>query len=166
MKSKLISLANKMFILDTIEDVEKSFNKNAEEVGNTKELNNVILIYEEAKEPEVSLPTKMDYEERDWLYENINSAIEKIRRERNTRQAIIYNLHDSGLEHNCLNLLHLYYRKDKLHMNVYVRSMNYDANFKQDLYTFNIILNKACNELMLDKGQITVFIMSLHEFKK
>lgn len=155
-----------MFILDTIEEVEKSFEENSEEVGNTLELNNVILTYKEAKDPEISFSTKTDSEERDWLYENIDPAIEKIGRDKNTRQAIIYNLHDSGLEHNCLNLLHLYYRKNKLNMNIYVRSMNYDANFKQDLYTFNMILNKACNELMLDKGQIVVFIMSLHKFIK
>jgi len=135
------------------------------EVGNTLELNNVILTYKEVAKPSKSLPTKTDEEERDWLYKEIDYAILKLEKDRNTRQAIVYNLHDSGLDHNCLNLFHFYFREDCLHLNVYVRSMNYDANFENDLYTINILLNKACNELMCDKGQMVVFIMSLHRFK-
>ncbi len=146
--------------------VSEYFNEIGKDVGNTIELNNVVLTYQEIQKPKKDLPTKADEEERNWLWDNVNPAIKKIREDRYTRQAIIYNTHDSGLEHNCLNLFHLYFREDKLHLNVYIRSMNFDVNFENDLYTFNILLNKACNELMLDKGQIVVFIMSLHKFKK
>lgn len=140
------------------------FSSVGKDVRNTIELNNVILTYQEFQISD-NILTEADKKERDWLYKEIDSVIEKIRKDRYTRQAIFYNLYESGLEHNCLSLFHLYFRENRLNLNVYVRSMNYDGNFGNDLNTFTMLLNKACNELMLDKGQITVFIMSLHRFK-
>ena len=157
---------NNTFIFFEPSDVKKQFEFLYSDVGNTKEMNNVIITYSDYPTPEKPAVSETDEEERNWIYENINTAITKIRDDKYTRQAIIYNLHESGLDHNCLSSFHLYYRKNKLNMNVYVRSMNFDKNIEQDLHTFNIVLNKACNELMLDKGEILVFIMSLHKFVK
>jgi thymidylate synthase len=156
---------NNVILVNNTVDIYKYFKEIGKEVGNTTELNNVVLSYQEVQNPAGELPTETDKGERNWLWDNIDFAIKKISKDKNTRQAIIYNTHDSGLEHNCLNLFQLYFREDKLHLNVYVRSMNFDDNFEHDLYTFNILLNEACNKLMLDKGHIVVFIMSLHRFK-
>ena len=123
----------------------------------------MLLTYSEATKPK-RLMSKDDIEEREWLLEEIETAIAKIEKDKRTRKAIIYNLHFSGLEHNCLNVFHLYYRRGRLNMNVYARSINFDVNFKQDLYTFSLILDKACNQLELLKGEITLLIMSLHKY--
>lgn len=155
-----------MIFINEPNQVLKCFKEQGQKVADTIELNNVILSYKEVLWPSKSFSSKTDEEERDWLYKAIDSAIRKLEKDRLTRQAIIYNLHDSGLDHNCLNLFHFYYRENRLNLNVYVRSMNFDVNFENDLYTFNMLLNKACNELMCDKGQIVVFIMSLHRFFK
>jgi thymidylate synthase len=154
-----------LILIKEISEIPRYFEELGKEVWNTVELNNVILTFKNVKKPDVAPPTPVDEEERNWLYENIDFAIKKLSDNINSRQAIIYNTHDSGLDHNCINTLHLYYRENKLHMNVYVRSMNYNANFENDMYTFDMILTKACNELMLDKGQVVVFIMSLHQMK-
>lgn len=155
--------SNKLLTYDYIEDIEKSFSNFGASVSNTIELNNVLLTYSEADEPKTKISSE-DLEERKWLLEEIKTAIAKIEIDRETRKAIIYNLHVSELEHNCLNIFHLYYRRDRLNMNVYARSMNFDDNFKQDLYTFSLILDKACKQLNLNKGEITLLIMSLHKY--
>lgn len=157
---------NNIILINNLNSISKRFKENGKNIGDTIELNNVILSYQEFKNIEKKPPNKKDEEERDWLYKNINYPIKKLKNNKNTRQAIFYNKYDSELDYNCLNSFHLYFRKKKLYLNVYIRSMNYDINFEYDLYTFNILLNKACNVLMLDKGQIILFIMSLHKFKK
>ncbi|KKL05163.1 hypothetical protein LCGC14_2608820 [marine sediment metagenome] len=158
--------ANNVILLNDPRNIEKYFIETGKTVKNTRELNNVILVFTEFYSPIDEPVTEKDEEERYWLYSKLDSAIKKIQENKYTRQAIIYNLHDSGLDHNCLNTFHLYYRQNKLHLNVYVRSMNFDDNYNHDMHTFNILLDKACDELSLKKGQIVVFIMSLHRFKK
>ena len=157
---------NNIVLLNDLHNIEKYFSSIGESVENTRELNNVILTYSKFPRPDEEPITKQDEEERFWIYENIDSAIDKIRKNKFTRQAIIYNLHKSGLDHNCLNTFHLYFRNNKLNLNVYIRSMNFDDNFIHDLYTFSMVLEKASDELKLNKGQITLFIMSLHKFVK
>lgn len=160
---------NNLIFINDYSQVLKYFEDFGVEVADTIELNNVVLTYKEYifnGESDINMLSAADSAERDWLYEEINFAIDKIREDKYTRQAIIYNLHESGLDHNCLNMFHFYFRRNVLNLNIYVRSMNFDDNFENDLYTFNLLLNKACNELMLDKGQISVWIMSLHRFKK
>ena len=144
--------------------IGKLVKKHGQYIENTIELNNFILSYNEFCGLNKKPILKSDKEERDWLYEKIDFAIKKIKGNKYTRQAIIYNLYSSDLDYNCLNSFHFYYRKNMLNLNIYARSINYDDNFEQDLYTFNMLLNKVCNELMLDKGQIVLFIMSLHKF--
>jgi len=155
---------NNVILIKDISEIRKCFTDMSVVVNDTYELNNVVISYNEYPKPKKDLPTKTDEEEREWIFEEINSAINKIRRHRYTRKAIIYNLHVSGLKHNCLNLFHLYYRKKKLYLNVYVRSMNFTDNFEHDMYTFDTVLNIACKKLKLNKGQVIVFIMSLHKF--
>jgi len=150
--------------IKNILDIYKVFDKKSKDVGDTFEMNNVIIEYKDFSEEPKATVSKMDKGERSWLYKEVGNAIKKIKNDRYTRKAIFYNLHKSELEHNCLSLFHLYFRKDELNMNVYVRSMNFDVNFDQDMYTFDIILNKACKKLNMKKGLITVFIMSLHRF--
>ena len=157
---------NNVILINDPYTVSKYFEEIGKEVGDTIELNNVVLTYDNIKKPEKELPTEMDAEERNWLMDNIDIATKELYKDLYTRRAIIYNLHKSGLDHNCLNVFHFYYREGKLYLNVYVRSMNFDVNFENDLYTFNILLEKACNKLSFEKGQIIVFIMSLHRFKK
>ena len=154
---------NNILLYKTPDEIEKSFDKFGQIVSNTKELNNVILTYIGVKEPVYNISLE-DQKERNWLHKKIDSAISELEKEKYTRKAIIYNLFPSKLDHNCLNNLHLYYRNNTLNMNVYVRSMNYDINFQHDLYTFETILNKACQRLVLNKGRVTLFIMSLHKF--
>ena len=153
---------NNIILINDPYTVSNYFEDIGKGVGDTIELNNVVLTFNDIKKPEKELPTEMDTEERNWLMDNTDIATKELYINLYTRRAIMYNLHKSGLGHNCLNTFHFYYREDKLHLNVYVRSMNFDANFENDLYTFNILLEKACNKLSLVKGQIVVFIMSLH----
>ena len=154
---------NNILLYNTPDEIEKSFDDVGEDISNTRELNNVVLTYSGIKEPDTNIPVE-DEKERNWLYKEIDFAISEINKDKYTRKAIIYNLFPSKLDHNCLNNLHLYYRNGTLNMNVYIRSMNFDVNFHHDLYTFQLILNKACQELVLNKGRITLFIMSLHKF--
>ncbi len=156
---------NNVVIVNQISDIERNFRQMCATVNDTYELNNVIMSYSNFPKPKKDLPTETDKEERKWILEEINTTINKIKKDRYTRKAILYNLHESNLTHNCLSLFHLYYREHKLHLNVYVRSMNYNENFEHDMYTFDLILNKACKKLELEKGQIIVFIMSLHKFR-
>ena len=153
---------NNIILINNPSEVQKYFKEVCKDVGNTIELNNVVLTYNKIQKPEKDLMSEEDKKERNWLLDNIDVATREIYNNLFTRRAIMYNLYESGLEHNCLNSLHLYFREDELNLNVYVRSMNFDNNFKDDLYTFNMFLNKACAKLGLDKGQIVVFIMSLH----
>ncbi len=155
---------NNVLLCNSPDDVEKSFDEVGIHVSNTIELNNVVLTYSNIVEPKKDLPTEADKEERKWLMKEIDKAVLELKYDKTTRKAIIYNLFPSKLDHNCLSSLHLYYRNGSLDMNVYVRSMNYDDNFGHDLFTFETILRKACRELMLNKGRVTVFIMSLHKF--
>ena len=155
---------NNILLYNSPDEIKKNFNEDSEIVGNTRELNNVVLSYSGIKGPRSTIISEADREERQWLLTEINKAIEKIKEDKYTRKAIIYNLFPSKLDHNCLNNLHLYYRNNSLNMNVYIRSMNFRVNFEHDLYTFEIILKKACKELMLSKGRVTLFIMSLHKF--
>src|SRR3990167_3764375 len=89
-------------------DVEKYLETFGEDVANTKELRNVVVSYSDYPKTDKPLATEIDKEERKWLLKEIDFAIDKINKDEYTRQAIIYNLHDSGLEHNCLNVLHLF----------------------------------------------------------
>ena len=154
---------NNILLFNTPDEIRNCFEEYSEDVSNTKELNNVVLTYSGITQPIKKIPAE-DEKERNWLFEEIDFAINKIAEDKYTRKAIIYNLFPSKLDHNCLNNLHLYYRNGSLSMNVYIRSMNFDVNFHHDLYTFEKILNKACKELMLSKGKITLLIMSLHKF--
>jgi len=156
---------NNVVIVNHIFDIEKCFRQMCATVNDTYELNNVVITYEKYPRPAKKLPSKTDEDERKWILEEINTTINKIKKDRYTRKAILYNLHKSDLAHNCLSLFHLYYREHKLHLNVYVRSMNFAENFEHDMYTFDLILNKACKKLELETGQIVVFIMSLHKFR-
>lgn len=154
-----------MHIITSIDSIKEYFENKSTKINNTRELNNVLLSYSDCKEPNTSMVTELDGEERNWILNEIHTAIEKLKKDINTRQAIIYNLHKSNLDHNCLNLLHLFYRDGKLNMNVYIRSMNIDDNFDHDMYTFMLALEKASDELKLEIGVINAFIMSLHSFK-
>ena len=156
---------NNVILINNVSEIENNFREMSTTVNDTYELNNVVITYNKYPKPEKDMPTKTDEEEREWILEEINTAINKIKKDRYTRKAIIYNLYESSLDHNCLSLFHLYYRENKLHLNVYVRSMNFADNFDYDMYTFNMILNKACEKLKLNKGQVVVFIMSLHKFR-
>lgn len=147
-------------------ELDEYFEKNSIDVDDTKELLNSILSYENWTKPKQEQVSQTDEEERAWISKKIEFAIEKIKNNPYTRQAVIYNLHNSGLDHNCLNIFHLYYREKKLSMNVYARSMNFKDNFEHDLYTFMLVLKKACDILEYEKGQVNVHIMSLHAFKK
>ena len=142
----------------------ESFDVFGSDVSNTRELNNVVLTYSGCKKPNDDIIPDADKQERKWILTEIDKAINKIKEDKYTRKAIIYNEFPSKLDYNCLNSLHLYYRNYTLNVNVYVRSMNYDINFEHDLYTFELVLNKACKELLLNKGRITLFIMSLHKY--
>ena len=144
--------------------INKEF-KRAEKINDTLEIRNTMLSYEDASE-NTSLDKLKDGEERIWLLEHISSAIKKIKEDKNTRKAIIYNTYLSDIEHNCLNVFHLYCRKNILFLNVYVRSMDFDKNFDYDIRTFYLLLKKAKEELRIEKGRVLVHIMSLHKFLK
>ncbi|MFA5174618.1 MAG: hypothetical protein WC438_05550 [Candidatus Pacearchaeota archaeon] len=155
-----------MNLIKDVRKINEIFLKKAKEVGNTLELVNVYFSFDEDYIKTFVAPvSKIDKGERTWLYKEVNNAISILKKDKNTRKAIFYNLHKSDLEHNCLSLFHLYFRNDLLNMNVYVRSMNFDVNFEQDMYTFDIILNKASKKLKLKRGLINVYIMSLHKYK-
>jgi len=156
-----------MLNIKDINTIKTVFEKKAKVIGNTLELSNVLFSFDENHINNfVSPVSRTDGGERTWLYKEVNNAIDKIKKDRYTRKAIFYNLHQSDLEHNCLNLFHFYFRDDKLNMNVYVRSMNFEVNFKQDMYTFDIMINKASRKLKMKRGLVNVHIMSLHKFIK
>jgi len=154
-----------MIVIKDINKIKEVFRKKAKEVGNTFELTDVFFSFDENYIKTFVAPvSRIDGGERTWLYKEANNAIDKIKKDKYTRKAIFYNLHKSELEHNCLSLFHLYFRDNVLNMNVYVRSMNFDVNFNQDMYTFEIILNKASKKLRMKKGLVNIHIMSLHIF--
>jgi len=155
-----------MLIIKDISTINSVFDKKAKIVGETTELTNVFLSYKDFSDTPKNAISRMDRGERMWLFKEINKAIEKIEKDKYTRKAIFYNLHKSKLEHNCLNVFHFYFREELLNLNVYVRSMNFKDNFEQDMYTFDIMLNKACKKLKMKKGLVYVHIMSLHKFNK
>ncbi len=157
---------NDYLVLDETDKtkIEGYFKHIAEKVKNTLELKNVILTYNSTP-IDTSLSGSKDEEERNWLLNvGLNRAIDLITEDRDTRKAVFYNLYESGLEYNCLNVFHLYYRNGELDLNVYVRSMNYDTNFAYDSFTFQMILQKASEKLNLKMGKVLLHIMSLHKF--
>jgi len=157
--------ACELFIIENpdIKTIEKHFEEYGEKVNDTLELRNVYISYTTgvSRKP---IDNPKDREERDWIVKESEKAIAKIKKDVHTRKAVFYNLYKSGLEHNCLNVLHLYVRKKRVYLNVYVRSMNFDTNFGFDTMTFVRVLNKAVAKLKIRKGRVNLHIMSLHKF--
>lgn len=161
----MILKTDNIFIVENLNALKDGFAKYSKEVNNTKELLNVVLSYESLEKTNVTPVMPIDKEEREWILKECDSVVDKLNSEESkyTRQAIFYNLHESGLEHNCISTMHFYYREGKLNLNVYVRSMNYEDNFDYDIETFSIALSKVSDGTHFEEGKITVFIMSLHK---
>lgn len=149
-----------MFEID-YEKILRKFIREHKEIGRTLELVNFKVSYDKVKQYDIP-DQKNDVKERQWLLKEIDKAIDLINNEKFTRKAIIYNSFPGKLDHNCTNVFHLYFRENKLNLNVYARSINYDGNFEYDLSTFLMLLEKSCKKLKLKKGLVNLQIMSLH----
>jgi hypothetical protein len=85
----------------------------------------------------------------------------------NSRQAAFVNNYDSKDNH-CISYFQFYIRENKLSMNIYVRSMNYDTNFVFDNQTFNLAYKEVYDLLKnrIKSGDINVKVFSLHKYIK
>lgn len=90
-----------------------------------------------------------------------------------TRQFVIQMKYDDDPDKaSCLSLVQFSVRKGFLNMNVYVRSQNFDHNFKYDNQTYmkmmRLVIEKIDNSwgewMSVQFGQINVVINSLHKF--
>ena len=154
-----------MITITTVSELEKIFDKESEDVSNTKELFNVLIRLKPNDAYENSLPpNESDGKERTYLLENLDYVIKQLKENKNTRKAIMYNLFPSNLIHNCCSIFHFIHRNDILNLNIYSRSMNFEDNMKYDFQTFDQLLSKVSKETNLSMGDITIFIASLHKF--
>jgi len=124
--------------------------------------------------------TNTDAEEREWLMNESNVIVDEIKKDLYTRKALFYNLHESELRINCINLFHFVVRSNdlrslpnkNLNLYVYVRSMNV-LNIGYDLVTIDKIyrhVRKKLNSVSaidryIDVGKVVIRIASLHDYK-
>lgn len=159
----IIDLTKYKTAQEITEDMSAIFKRFGKKTSTTREIQNLIVTFKKSFPADESKVIPADFKERKYLLKEIDKAVKEIKKDPETRKAIIYNLFsDTTLKHNCLSTLHLMLRNGKLSMNVYVRSQNYESNFFFDMNTFDQVLTKAAEKLDVKKGVINSFIGSLH----
>ena len=112
-----------------------------------------------------------DEEERKWLIDESNIAVQEILLDELTRKALFYNLHESELRVNCINLFDFKLRDNRLNLYVFARSINM-KNLGYDLVTIDKVYNHVITKLnenmnvKVDIGKITFRMNSLHYYKQ
>ena len=134
----------------------------------TKELTNFeFCLVPQQVDDKLNPPDPEEWIERDFIISQSEHVYKKfLSNDINSRQGSFVNNYD-GIDNHCISYFHHYVRDDKYCMNVYVRSMNYLANFVFDCYTFNLAYDNVFQFLKKDypdvqKGFIRVFCFSLH----
>jgi hypothetical protein len=119
----------------------------------------------------VAPPDEEEWREREYIVERSKEMFEaNLSLDINSRRAAFVNDYD-GADNHCISYFHHYVRNTKYSMNVYVRSMNYTANFIFDCQTFNLAYREVFNRLkikyreLVDQGFIRVFVFSLHKYE-
>jgi hypothetical protein len=134
----------------------------------TKEIINITYTLNKPviEEELVKLPIDEEYIERKFIIDKSIEMYDKyLSKDMNTRRASFVNNYD-GNDNHCISYFHYYIRDNKLNLNVYARSMNFETNFICDNQTFilayNSIFEKLDKKYNIEKGDINVNIFSLH----
>jgi hypothetical protein len=145
------------------------------EIGGSayKEIINAVyeIPYRKPRAPFHSPDLVEDDHERQYLMKRIDDCIVILLAEdRNSRRAVYANLYPSEMC-KCICLVHLFLRDQKLYINEYYRSQNYQRNYGYDCDTACMLMEKALGMINkycafeVDKvtaGSITVFCSNLH----
>ena len=113
---------------------------------------------------------KEDEIERCRLIEKTKELYKYFEKDLYTRQAVVQMKYNDESElASCLSLFQFIVRNNKLFLSVFVRSQNYDKNFKYDNDTYFKMYSELFNILStknskLKFGEINVKITSLHRF--
>lgn len=137
----------------------------------TREITNFefCLVPEIIKEFAIA-PVEEELTEREFVMQKSSEMYFKyLSKDLNSRQGAFVNNYD-GADNHCISYFHHYIRDKKYCMNVYVRSMDYERNFKFDCQTFNLAYDSVYGKLKeqykekVDLGYIRVFVFSLHNY--
>lgn len=165
----------KMTILDWKARIDRQFEAGLFDsvlIGGTRQTREIsnfeyALVPEEIKQ-QVKPPIDEEIIERDFVIKRSIEMFDNfLSKDIYSRQGAFVNNYD-GQDNHCIAYFHHYVRNEKYCMNVYVRSMNYDANFIFDNQTFNLayaeVYKRIIKDYNIDSGYIRVFVFSLHKY--
>jgi len=117
-------------------------------------------------------PNNFDYTYGDRLHEGnqFNLIKEELRNNINSRRCVAnifnyYDIHRSVKENKevpCGTQLHFQYFRNKLHLNLIMRSNDIVGALPSDMYGFGNLLNIICEELGLNKGSFIYQVIDGH----
>lgn len=108
--------------------------------------------------------------ERKYIMNHSEHSLEYLIEDRNSRRAVFPITYVNGMG-KCICLVHLFIRDQKLHINEYFRSQNFQRNFEYDCETACMVMENCLNILnkhelfeydQIEPGTITVFCANLH----
>jgi len=113
-------------------------------------------------------PSAEDSKERLEVLTNCDRLVDKLSKDRSSRQACLsmnYLNHNFNKFTRCCSLYHAYILDNKIYLNVYSRSMNYNKNLEFDIVTSYLLLEKLEKSLNISKGNVMFIVNNLHSEK-
>jgi thymidylate synthase len=108
-------------------------------------------------------PTWADHKERRYWIDKAKRAIKIISKDWHTRQACFVSVYNRlWMRARCIPMIHWYFTGSRLCMRVYMRSWNFEKNFKYDIDTFVLLRDYVAKELNFPTGAIIIDVMNLH----
>jgi len=139
-------------------DVEQAKKKNAT-------LHNVYFVIKDFKpHGKLKAASAEDSKERLLILNSTQNFVRLFQHSKDTRQACLSMNYKSSLC-RCMAMYHAYVLDDKLNLNVYFRSMNYNKNIEFDIQTFDMFLTKLSKDINIKKGEMIFIINNLHPKK-
>lgn len=151
---------NYNYIFDLLKlqpDIEIDGKKYKELVNCIYEIPYEPAILEIMKEPH----TEDDEKERNYLLKRIDDCATTLKDDINSRRAVYCNLYENNLA-KCICLIQVFVRQNKLYINQYYRSQEFERNGRYDFQTATMLMRKASKLLNVEPGKVTVFVTSLH----
>lgn len=106
-------------------------------------------------------PLQEDATEREFCLVRTGEMVNRFLKDKNSRQLCFCNSYD-GYDDHCISYFQFLFRDEVLHLNVYIRSQNFDKNFFYDLQTFCLMVLLYDESGFINNYQININWGSLH----